>query len=283
MFTRTISFIASLLCALLSVFGVYLDVPAAPAEKKGYTLIFDEEFNADELDASRWLDEYLPHASDTAEGCKAKYKLGNGCLDLFIDENTPEYACYTSMKVSSIQTYEKNGLHPGARQCRDAETFEGFSCRYGYFEMRAKLPDCGGGGHVAWWLTGIEDDTDAPGSAHTGEIDIIENLLSTPNTFSPRVHPWNDEKLSDFGRDVKLPGRFDKSYHIYALDWTPDGLKFYVDGRLIAKTDESPDYEMCMYLGLYTACDWDGGPDNGIYPKTFSVDYIRVYQKSVIC
>ena len=51
------------------------------------------------------------------------------------------------------------------------------------------------------------------------------------------------------------------------------------DGKRIAHTDESPDYEMCMLLGLYTRCDWDG-VDNEVYPKTFSIDYIRVYRKS---
>ena len=279
MLTRIISFAAALFSALMSVFGCYVDIPSTPLNKNGYTLVFDDEFDSAGLDSSKWLSEYLPHASDMTEGCKANYEIKDGCLNLIIDENSSDYACYTSMKVSSIQTFEKNGLHPGARQMRDVEAFNGFSCKYGYFEMRAKLPDCGGGGHVAWWLTGIQDDTDTTDSAHTGEIDIIENWLSTPNTFSPRVHPWNDEKLSEFGKDVKLSGDFVNNYHIYALDWTPKHLKFYVDGRLIAKTDNSPDYEMCMYLGVYTDCDWDGGRDNGVHPKTFSVDYVRVYQK----
>ncbi|MGV9384984.1 hypothetical protein ACWDRB_54900 [Nonomuraea sp. NPDC003707] len=37
-------------------------------------------------------------------------------------------------------------------------TFNGYSTRYGYFEMRAKGPNTGGGGHTAWWMVGTQDE-----------------------------------------------------------------------------------------------------------------------------
>ncbi len=42
-----------------------------------------------------------------------------------------------------------------------------------------------------------------------------------------------ENNLLEFG---KLAGDFVNNYHIYALDWTPKYLKFYVDGILIAKS-----------------------------------------------
>lgn len=256
------------------------DVPANPLEKEGYTLIFNDEFDGEELDTDKWLPQYFPHGTDSAAGCSTTYTMENGCLNLMIDEDTPTYSEGTQMKVSSVQTFEKNLLHPGAgtTNVTSVVPYESFATQYGYFEMRAKLPDCKGGGHIAWWMTGTQDDARADGthSAQTGEIDIMENLFEYPNVFSPKVHAWTDEGLSEFKQDVGLDGTYEDSYHIYAMNWTPAGLTFYVDGEEIASTTNSPRYRMCMFIGLYTNCDWSG-MDNGVYPKVFSIDYVRVY------
>lgn len=254
-----------------------------PIEKDGYRLIFSDDFDEKTLDTEKWLPRYFPHATDYPIGCITNYTIANSCLNLTIDQDTPPYTRGSSMKVSSVQTYEKNLLHPGAgtRNITPVETFDGFTIRYGYFELRAKLPDCGGGGHVAWWMIGTQDDAHGGTnvSEQTGEIDIIEPLLARPNVFTPKIHSWTDKKLNEFSSEVPLQGTYDDSYHIYAMNWTPDGITFFVDGEELAKTCCSPDYRMCMFLGIYTYSDqaWSG-QDNGVYPKTFSIDYIRVYQ-----
>ena len=254
---------------------------ASPIEKYGYELVFNDEFDGTELDTSKWLPAYLPHASDSAEGSKATYTLENGCLNLILNENTPVYSYKTKMRVSSVQTFEKNLLHPGAGTLNysDVTPFEGFAAQYGYFEIRAKLPSCGGGGHIAWWLTGTQDDArpDGTHSTQTGEIDILENLFDSINTFSPKVHPWSDEDLNEYQEDITLDGDYSNEFHNYSLEWTPSGLTFSVDGKKIAFSENSPQYRMCMYLGIYTDCDWSGEA-NGTYPKTFSIDYVRVYK-----
>lgn len=59
----------------------------------------------------------------------------------------------------------------------DAET-GGYATTYGYFEIRAKLSKSLGGGHQAWWLVGMQNDTnDWANSKETGEIDIIETFF----------------------------------------------------------------------------------------------------------
>ena len=284
--------ISTLFLSLLIIFSVILsisgcqkenkngNIPPNPLKKEGYTLIFNDEFDEEELDINKWLPQYFPHATNSAEGCATTYTMENGCLNLMINEETPVYNSGTKMKVSSVQTFEKDLLHPGAGTANVTSVvpYEGFATQYGYFEMRAKLPDCKGGGHIAWWMTGTQDDArkDGTHSAQTGEIDILENLFEYPNVFSPKVHAWTDEGLSEFKKDVGMDGIYDDSYHIYAMDWTPSGLTFYVDGKEIATTTNSPKYRMCMFIGLYTNCDWSG-EDNGVYPKVFSIDYVRVY------
>ncbi len=246
-----------------------------------YRLIFQEEFEGPRLDSKKWLPLYFPHASTDLERCRTSYSMHDSILDLYIDGNTPFYAEDSAMKVSSIQTIEKGRLHPGAgeKDFQKVTPFEGFAAQYGYFEMRAKLPQCGGGGHMAWWLIGAQDDAGPGGenSRQTGEIDIVETLFSQNTVFRPSVHKWTDPALREFHDEIDLPGFDDRIFHTYGLDWSPHGLRFYMDGQCLTQTRQSPDYRMGMFLGLYTNCDWSG-EDNGIYPKCLCVDYIRVYQ-----
>ncbi len=250
-------------------------------QKPGYKLIFQEEFDSPVLDNSKWTDTYFAHTASSDERSKATYEIKDSCLNLMITEKTPVYWDKEPMKVSSIQTFEKNLLHPGCgdENINDVEEYHGFSNQYGYYEMRAKLPNCGGGGHMAWWMIGIQDDAaaDGTGSKHTGEIDIVENLYANINNYRPSVHAWSDENLEEFHEEIMVDAKLDEDYHIYALDWKEGRVDFIFDGKIIATTDQSPAYPMCMFLGMYTNCDWSG-EDNGVYPKLFSIDYVRVYK-----
>ncbi len=259
-----------------------MEILSLECEKEGYKLVFSDEFNEADVDSDKWLTQYFPHATEKPEGCQTTYKMKDEGLCLYIDEETPNYGYHTTMKTSSIQTFEKKLLHPGAGETNRAEVepYEAFTCQYGYFEMRAKLPNCGGGGHVAWWLIGTQDDAqeDGTGSTQTGEIDILETTLLRTNTFSPKVHAWGDENLSEYVNEVTLKGDYANEYHIYAMDWTPSGLTFYIDGKVIGTTSNSPQYRMAMFLGIYTDVGGWSGDANSVYPKEFSVDYVRVYQ-----
>lgn len=68
------------------------DVPPNPLEKEGYKLIFHDEFDGTELDTTKWLPQYFPHATDSAKGCATTYKMEDGILYLMIDESTPPYS-----------------------------------------------------------------------------------------------------------------------------------------------------------------------------------------------
>lgn len=256
------------------------DVPANPIEKDGYELIFSDEFDGEEIDIKKWLPQYFPHSTTVASACQTTYRMENGELCLYIDEDTENFSESTEMKVSSIQTFEKNLLHPNTANVTNVVPYESFACQYGYFEMRAKMPSCGGGGHVAWWMVGTQDDARADGtmSSQDGEIDILETTFEYPNVYSPKVHAWNDKDLFEYKDSVGLEGDYVNGYHIYAMEWTPSGLKFFVDGKEVCSTTNSPQYRMAMFLGIYTDCTDFTGPANKVYPKEFYIDYVRVYQ-----
>lgn len=262
-------------------------------EKEGYVLDFSTEFDDGKLDEEYWLAQYLPHCTTNTAGSSARYKVEDGCLNLYITKDSPDYFGGQPGSVdpdnllwiaNGIQTWEKNNLHPGGTQQMEVEPFEGYATQYGYFEIRMKMPDTKGGGYAAWWLIGTEDDATPDGTKtkQNGEIDVLETFFDNPGVFHPKVHAWDDPNLNEWSSEVNLKG-FSKNYvdefHTYAMDWRPEGITFYVDGKEVAQTEESPQYRMCMILSMYINSDFSGWDEpKNEYPIEWLIDYVRVYK-----
>ena len=82
-------------------------------------------------------------------------------------------------------------------------------------------------------------------------------------------------------------------FHVYALEWTPEYIKTYVDGELLfhynpdnyskgRNADTWPfNKPFQLKLNLAWGGDWGGmyGVDESCLPATFEIDYVRVFQK----
>jgi len=93
------------------------------------------------------------------------------------------------------------------------------------------------------------------------------------------IHPWSDPALRDefYADDLPIDAA---RYHIYAAEWTPTHIDFYVDNQLIRTLHQSPRYAMQFMLGLYERPSTaEAFPDpSAPYPKSFVIDYFRAYQ-----
>jgi beta-glucanase (GH16 family) len=150
---------------------------------------------------------------------------------------------------------------------------------YGFFEVRAKLP-CGRGTWPAIWTLGSKgawpDD---------GEFDIMEQVGSDPTRISSAVHMLAGHGGQGIGGAVRLPDAC-TAFHDYQMHWTPDGVSFGVDGFAhlrYPKLDAGPrawPFDAPQYLLLNVAIGGDlgGAVDEGIFPVTMEVDYVRVWQ-----
>ncbi|KDN78058.1 hypothetical protein DF19_40885 [Streptomyces olindensis] len=262
------------------------DFPANPTTKPGYSRDFGEEFDGTFLGSGTWLPYYLPHWT-TRNLAAAHYSVSNSVLSLRLDQNMTAW-CPTydgTVRCSSITSYERNYFHQfkgynGSMQLNHSEPlFDGYSTQYGYFEMRAKGPNCGGGGHAAWWMVGdhADQNADGTGGTRTGEIDITENLFSDLNSWVPKIFKWSDPKLSNMRTNISVSGDPASEFHVYGMEWTPGGLEFFYDNQYVGRLDGSPSYPMGMLLGLYTDTSWSGAA-NSTWPKTWHIDYIRVHK-----
>lgn len=263
--------------------AVAADMPPNPTTKDGYTLDFQEEFDGTSLDTNKWLPYYLPHFAQNREDAKARYTVKDGKLVERLDPDTPAWSPKYdgTVRVSSIQTYNRDWWHrfkPSVQNDHHEQPFNGYTTKYGYVEMRAKLSDVGGGGHQALWMVGTEDQSQA---SENPEIDMLESFFSKPSTWRIAAYGMGDPDFLGswtLHEDSVPSGEPTKEYHLYGMEWTPTQLKFYYDNQLYKTINDAPNMGMGLILGIYT--DAGSGTHNEVWPKTWSVDYLRVWKKN---
>ncbi|MEZ9566108.1 RICIN domain-containing protein [Vibrio artabrorum] len=273
---------------LLATASQAADFPPNPLEKNGYTLDFSEEFDSTALDRTKWIDTYLPTWAYLDGRAKARYEISNGTLKQRVEQDQVPWSPHDgTVRSSAFQTFDKSWVHnfSGTHQANERDTWYGYKTKYGYFEIRAKLNETGGGGHQAWWLVGMQDDSnDWFNSARTGEIDILETFFRNPHNWRIASYGWRDPNFSPnwYLSDEKVPNAenldLTNEFHTYAMEWTKGGLRFYFDNQLYRVIKGAPEYDMGMILNIYT--DAGSGVHNEVWPKEWEVDYVRVWKKN---
>ena len=160
-----------------------------------------------------------------------------------------------------------------------------FSQQYGRFEARIKLPS-GRGIWPAFWLLG--DDIATAHWPACGEIDIMEAKGSEVSRNYGSLHGPGYSGGHALTTIYDLPhGQFGGDFHIFALEWEPQVVRFYVDGNLYATKTPSDlpagtrwvyDHPFFVILNLAVGGDFPGNPDGTtVLPQRMLVDYVRVY------
>ena len=240
---------------------------------EGYVLDWNDEFDLPDgsfPDVSKWRFESKPAGWVNNE--RQTYVPGkrNGVETAFIKDGKLNIrAIREGLDVISARMYSKQ------------------SWAYGYMEASIKLPK-GKGTWPAFWMMPDDFSRGWPGC---GEIDIMEEVGYHPNYTSSSIHcmKYYHAIGTQKTHEQLTPGAED-SFHTYALEWTPDALMFYVDGKkhftfANDKTgnDDTWPFNKNFYIILNLAWggDWGGsqGVDESALPCTMQVDYVRVFKK----
>lgn len=153
-------------------------------------------------------------------------------------------------------------------------TDETFAQRFGYFEMRARLP-AGRGLWPAFWLVSKSPQEHI-------EIDVMEAVgWDTAHVYqSTHIKPSRGK-----GIHVRVgPSEFDYAtqFHSYGVAWTPDDLIFYIDGLETTRTSGAPFRNappMYMIANLAVGGDWAGTPaSDTAFPAVMQIRHIRAYR-----
>jgi beta-glucanase (GH16 family) len=271
---------------VLSVaFGLVLACTPAIAQTStaappGWTLTWSDEFNGPNgsiPNGSQWVSEV------GGDG------WGNDELEYYTER--PENAFIQDGNlVIKIMAEKYKGSDGVTRNYTSArlKTLGKFSQTYGRFEARIKVPK-GQGIWPAFWMMG--DDVIKSGWPACGEIDIMENIGKEPALAHGTIHGPGYNGAGGIGSPYALPDkqRFADDFHVYAVEWEPNAIRFYVDKDLYATRTpaELPsgskwvfDHPFFILLNVAVGGGWPGNPDaTTVFPQTMLVDYVRVYRR----
>lgn len=153
----------------------------------------------------------------------------------------------------------------------------GFAQRYGYFEIRARLP-AGPGVWPAFWL----DSRPPPGSPDPSvEIDVIEHYGKFPAAYNSTVTVWNQPAVGKPRSMMKIltvpSGMLSSGFHTYGVKVDQAWIVFYFDRieywRLPTPSEHRHELTVLVDLGLGGGWPIDQTPS----PSFMDVQYIRVY------
>lgn len=238
--------------------------------KNGYKLVFEDHFDGEALNPDVWTEVNMRQDGHGGHGAFRKSE------NLTVKDST----------LTITARIEDDGEYTSGM----INTSKSFCYKYGYAEIRAKLPIGGPGIWPGFWTK-----SDYPGAPVNSEIDIFE-MFGNDRQIEAAMHAWwrdrNYDKVHHISYGVgNSKKRFDgdvtfsNEYHTIGYYWTKDFAEFSVDGEVYGHMDIGN----CMFKAFHTpiyfiismafGLPFLPAPDpDRKEPIEYKIDYIRLYQ-----
>ncbi|KAL3146998.1 hypothetical protein ABBQ38_014965 [Trebouxia sp. C0009 RCD-2024] len=229
-----------------------------------------------------WGNNELEFYTDAVSNAQVTTHDGVGVLQITArKESANGVQPYTSAKLvtQGLQSFTPKNSPKGIR-----------------FAVRALMPEGGPGIWPAVWMMPV-DNAYGPWPA-SGELDVFE-LTSTLKIQSTVWYgPSYPSTIHQYGQSNVAPGVF----HVYAMDWTLQGLSFSIDGSIYysiqPETSTTPGYytnpnttnatiadgapfdqPFYVLMNLAVGGTFSGDPTaDTTFPQSLFIDYVRVYE-----
>ncbi|MGY6559589.1 MAG: family 16 glycosylhydrolase [Nitritalea sp.] len=243
-----------------------------------WTLVWSDEFDGDEIDASKWTFDI------------GNWGWGNNELQYYT-ANRPENARLLNGHLIIEARKEADGPHPWTSARLTTRGKVAF--KYGKIEFRAIVPKSRGNWAAGWTLGNTYvDEKDWP---YCGEIDILESVgyeidqETGAGTAHATVHtPAYYFKIGNqIGAEKRVPDMANE-FQTYAVEWTPTSITMLVNDTPYYTYDKIADEREWPFhtpqdiiLNLAIGGGWGGaqGLDPNMEVEQFILDYVRVYEK----
>lgn len=248
--------------------------------KNGRVLVWHDEFDEGAINCDKWC--------------------------FFRTMSTDDRIYYNGKETVRV---EDGQLHMQAHRTEDPKfpfaLSEGFTTKftmnwkYGYLEMRAKIPFR----HGAWPSFWALSSTVFQKTSWICESDIFE-VFSNEKEIASAVHKWGYSKHASIeaGHYVfENHENLNDEYHVYGYEWTPEYMAFFVDGQEYTRVPIDPvkgnfgadvidgtsafhDFQfIIMNNEMFTeGSAWkpDGWAmtDEDQFPIDYYIDWVRLYQ-----
>lgn len=259
---------------------------------EGYSLVWNDEFKGRTIDNAKWRTNQprmtaYDGVGNFNEGTVRSVGNGRLLMTAYKNPDTANYNGKTYLTTNSITTENR------------------MSFKYGYLEVRAKVPYKAGCWPSLWLRSPNAKQTDLTGKdGYNMEVDIIEPFGYTDKN-GITIHETNKSDEKDHCQAAVGNYKFKNAenlaneYHTYGFLWTADEMKFYIDGKCFAT------HTMAALKGKGYKGDFDdtvnilfdnqlissSSPvaneektntienNEGSLPAEYSVEYVRLYQK----
>lgn len=249
---------------------------ASAGNAQAWELVWADEFDGTAVDPARW--ELM-----RGDGCDLGIcGWGNNELEWYQEQNV---TIEDGMLVITAKEEPANGYAYTSARLRTRNKGD---WTYGRVEVRARLPVGKGLWPAIWMLPTVEA---YGGWAASGEIDIMEYVGDRPAEVLGTIHYGGAFPNNVFtSRTHTLSaGSFDADFHVFALEWEPGAMRWYVDGVNYATQNTwwtsggsfpAPfDQAFHLLLNVAVGGNLPGAPDaNTVFPQKMEVDYVRVYR-----
>jgi hypothetical protein len=260
------------------------DVSSRP---EGLRLVFEDGFDAPDLDRRVWLPHYLPAWSSLA-ATAATYEVTGSFLRLSVP---PDQAVWCGqdhtppLRVSAVQSGNFSGpvgstigqqpYREGLTVREEQETFRGWTPHHGYVEMRARAVVTPRS-MVAFWMVGFEDRPERSAEICVAEVFGSTVVPGRSAAVGMGLHPFRDPSVAEDFAVVPLPIDI-AQFHTYAVDWSEGRADFLVDGEPLRSCPRPPSYPMQLMLAVFDFPEQSMGDDQDAVPELV-VDHVRGYE-----
>lgn len=245
---------------------------STPEQYDGWTRIWTDEFEGNELNASFWNYEIGTGSNG----------WGNNELQYYREQNTEVADGF--LTIQALQQSFQGQSYTSSR----LTTEDKFDFQYGRVDIRAKLP-FGQGIWPALWMLGANfRDVGWP---NCGEIDIMEMIGGSEErhaTTHGTIHWDENGNFANTGGSTTLEeGILHDEFHVYSIIWDDTAIRWLLDDEQFHSVTttsavRSAFHEPFFFIfNVAVGGNWPGSPDaTTTFPQKLIVDYIRVFQQN---
>ena len=248
-------------------------------EIEGWNIVWQDEFDKDSLDLTKWSREIGGHG------------WGNNELQFYTDSDSNSYVENGNLTLKAQVVPQGIGSSKGLRYYSSARlrTYGKGDWKYGRIEVKAKVAS-GQGIWPAIWM--LPTDWLFGGWPSSGEIYIMEHVGYDLGVVHGSVHTEAyNHKINTQRSSARKIANVDTEFHVYSIIWDKDKISFFIDDvqYFLFENDQQGNYKTWPFdqrfhllINIAVGGDWPGNPDNSTnFPRKMLVDYVRVYEKSI--
>ncbi len=237
-----------------------------------------------------WSDEFNGPAGTAPDSAKWTYDLGNnnGWGNRELENYTKDPANAHTDGKGNLVIHAEPAATGGYSSARIKTQGLFAAGPGGRVEARIKVPQGAGMWPAFWMLGNTFNNRNWP---QCGEIDIMESIGKEPARNHGSLHGPGYSGGKPMTAIYTLPDgkKFADDFHVFAIDWTPTSVTFYVDDtayETVHDTDIPAGtkwvYNQPFFLLLNVAVGGNfAGPVGAdtVFPQEMLVDYVRVYKQ----